>query len=333
MTKQNNSILILFIAVLLLASCGNKTAKSNRYDPDHLKGNIAISGAFALYPLAVKWAEDFETIHPDVHIDISAGGAGKGITDALTNTVDLGMVSRELKKAELDKGCFRFAVARDAVVSFVNAHNPEVKNIMRKGISVNDAKWLWSPSSKPKFWGVIAGTGNKDDIRVYTRADACGAAETWAKWFDMSQEDLDGIGVYSDPGLTSAIQKDPLGIGMGNLGYVYNLKTKKPYKDIIVVPVDLNGNGKIDKDEDFYHTSDELARAISMGKYPTPPARNLYLVSHGVPKNKVVIEFIKYILERGQKSNGILGYVPISEELHKKQLETLAETTGADKPK
>ena len=54
-----------------------------------LKGQISLSGAFALYPLAVKWAEEFKKIHPKVKIDISGGGAGKGITDALVKVVDL----------------------------------------------------------------------------------------------------------------------------------------------------------------------------------------------------------------------------------------------------
>ena len=41
-----------------------------------LQGEIQLSGAFALYPMAVKWAEEFRKIHPKVRIDISAGGNG-----------------------------------------------------------------------------------------------------------------------------------------------------------------------------------------------------------------------------------------------------------------
>ena len=33
-----------------------------------------------LYPLAIQWADEFHRLHPEVDIDISAGGAGKGIT-------------------------------------------------------------------------------------------------------------------------------------------------------------------------------------------------------------------------------------------------------------
>src|ERR1700749_3233090 len=62
------------------------------------QGTISISGAFALYPLTVKWAEEFKKTHPGIKIDISAGGAGKGITDVLSNVTDIGLVSRDLTK-------------------------------------------------------------------------------------------------------------------------------------------------------------------------------------------------------------------------------------------
>jgi phosphate transport system substrate-binding protein len=70
---------------------------------DDLEGNITISGAFALYPMAVKWAEEFKKLHPKVKIDLSAGGAGKGMTDAIAKVVDIGMVSREIYPEEIKK--------------------------------------------------------------------------------------------------------------------------------------------------------------------------------------------------------------------------------------
>ena len=42
---------------------------------------------------------------------------------------------------------------------------------------------------------------SKEKINVYTRSDACGAAEMWAKYMGKKQEDLKGIGIYGDPGM------------------------------------------------------------------------------------------------------------------------------------
>lgn len=68
---------------------------------------------------------------------------------------------------------------------------------------------------------------------------------------------------------------------INNIGYAYHDKTHKPTKGIAIVPMDVNGNGKLDEEEKFYGTLDELMEAIAKGKYPAPPARNLYLVCNG----------------------------------------------------
>lgn len=278
-----------------------------------LKGNISLSGAFALYPLAVKWAEEFKKLHPGVKIDISAGGAGKGITDALAGVIDLGMVSRDIHPEEYKKGAWAFAVAKDAVVPTINSKNPKIKEILVKGLSQSAAKKIFI-TGEYKNWGQVLGIQSSIPLHVYTRSDACGAAETWAKFFGKSQENLLGTAVFGDPGLASAIQKDALGIGYNNLSYAYDFKTQKPHPNILVLPIDRNNNGKIDQDENFYGTSAQLISAIAAGKYPTPPARDLYLVSRGKPSNTIVIAFLKYILTEGQKFNVPNGYISLSKE-------------------
>lgn len=273
----------------------------------NLKGEISLSGAFALYPMAVKWAEEFKKLHPGVRIDISGGGAGKGMTDALAKVVDLGMVSREIYDVEKKKGAVGFAVIKDAVVPTVNASNPVIADIRKKGLKKDVAKKLWNKGCNT--WGEILGTNSKVPVHVYTRSDACGAAETWAAWLGQRQEDLQGTAVFGDPGVASAIQKDKVGIGFNNVAYAYDQKTKRPYEGIAVIPLDVNGNGIIDADENFYDNSMKLITAIIKGKYPSPPARNLFLVSNGVPTKPVVVEFIKFILSKGQDYALSTGYI------------------------
>ena len=193
---------------------------------ENIKGTISLSGAWALYPMAVRWSEEFRKIYPDVRIDLSAGGAGKGITDALNDMVDIGMVSREIYKEELNKGAFPVAVTKDAVVPVINASNPSLNTLLTKGLKKDAGNNIWI-TGMYKTWGQAFGFKGTTPIHVYTRSDACGAAEVWAKFFGKKQEDLLGSGVYGDPGLALAVKKDPLGIGFNNIGYVYDSKTKK----------------------------------------------------------------------------------------------------------
>ncbi|MEI9934918.1 MAG: substrate-binding domain-containing protein [Ferruginibacter sp.] len=121
----------LLIAAILSFSW--MTFSSNTPNND-LQGNISISGAFALYPITVKWAQEFKKLHPGVNIDVSAGGAGKGITDVLSSVTDIGLVSRDLTPEEVKKGATYFSVTKDAVVPVVSASNPFLKDILAKGI-------------------------------------------------------------------------------------------------------------------------------------------------------------------------------------------------------
>jgi phosphate transport system substrate-binding protein len=280
---------------------------------EKLEGEISISGAFALYPMTVKWADEFRKINPDVRIDISAGGAGKGISDALSEMVDIGMVSREIYSEELGKGAFSVSVTKDAVVPVISASNPLLNSLLIIGIKKSVANDIWI-TGKYKTWAEAFGIKTTTPIHIYTRSDACGAAEMWAKYLGKKQEDLGGVGVFGDPGLAQAVKRDGLGIGFNNIGYAYDAKTRKQIAGIRVLPIDLNGNGKIDPDESFYESLDDLMKAIATNKYPSPPARELFFVTKGKPKSKAVVEFIKWILTDGQKFVNDAGYITLPKE-------------------
>ena len=280
---------------------------------DRIKGNITLSGAWALYPMAVRWAEEFRKINPGVRIDLSAGGTGKGITDVLNNMVDLGMVSRKIYEEELNKGAWPVAVTKDAVVPVINASNPSVNILLSKGLKKDAGNNIWI-TGFCKTWEQAFGTKGTMPMHIYTRSDACGAAESWARYFNKKQEDLLGSGVYGDPGLALAVKKDPLGIGYNNIGYVYNSQTKKQLAGIRVLPIDINNDGKITPDENFYDSMDDLITAIANGRYPSPPARELYFVSNGKPQKEIVIRFLKWVLTDGQKFVNESGFITLSEE-------------------
>ena len=316
MKKRNllNKYFALSLATLLIMSCGGKQKNSEAVvqEGDGLKGTIQLSGAFALYPMAVKWAEEFRKLNPGVKIDISGGGAGKGMTDALAGVVDIGMVSREIYPEEMSKGAFPIATVKDAVVPTINVNNPEFETIRKVGLTREKARSLWG--KEYTTWGEVLGTSSTIPLHVFTRSDACGAAETFAAWFDEKQEDLKATAVFGDPGVASAVQKDKVGIGYNNIAYVYDQKTKKPFEGLAVMPIDLNGDGVITEDEYFYDTSGDLIEAIGDGRYPSPPARDLYLVTKGKPTKPEVIAFLEYALTDGQQFADETGYISLSQE-------------------
>jgi len=296
-------LLVIFVAAILISSCASQKKKDE---------TISLSGAFALYPLAVKWTEEYQKIHPEIRFNVSGGGAGKGMADALAGTVDLGMFSRAIAQEEINQGVWWVGLTIDAVVPTISNQNPFLATIKQKGLTKEDFTAIFT-EEKQKDWGKLLEVPQKGNVVVYTRSDACGAAETWAKYLGGKQENLLGIGIYGDPGLADAVAKDKLGIGFNNTIYAYDILTGKKRPGMEVIPIDINGNGTIDPEENFYETFEGVLKAIADGVYPSPPARELYFVSKGKPQKQATLDFIRWTLTDGQKFVKEAGYVPIEQ--------------------
>ncbi|HEY3376509.1 MAG TPA: substrate-binding domain-containing protein [Armatimonadota bacterium] len=284
--------------------------------PKPLTGTLSLSGAWAIYPLAVKWGEAFHKRYPQVKLEISAGGAGKGMTDALSGAVDIGMVSREVDKAEKAKGAFPVFIAKDAVFATASTKNPSLRELQAKGLSLKTFADIFI-TTRVTTWRQAIG-GPDAPIHLYTRADACGAASAWAATLGKyKQDDLRGIGVYGDPGLLEAVRRDPLGLGYNNLGFVFTGDQVTP--GIVLVPVDTNHNGRVDPAERI-DTREKAYQEIASGRYPG--ARREFFVTKGQPKGlaKAFIEFA--LSDEGTKVlKDVGGYVPLADNEQAEQVQ------------
>ena len=128
-------ILSLAISTCQSPESGKAATQDSTEDDQVITGTILISGAYGLYPIAIKWADAYSDLYPEIDIQVTKLGTGKGIDELLAGEVDLAMVSRELNTLELQKGLFQIPVAKDAVVIVMNADNPNRETVLRQGLS------------------------------------------------------------------------------------------------------------------------------------------------------------------------------------------------------
>ena len=310
--KLQNLAFIL-VAAILISACSSGKKKEQ---------TISLSGAFALYPMAVKWSEEYQKEHPEIKFNISAGGAGKGVADALSGAVDLGMLSRAVEQQEIDNGLWFVAVTKDAVIPTINVGNPVLETLKKRGLTKDEFRKIYI-TGEITNWNQLPGITNDLAVNVYTRSDACGAAATWAEYIGGKQEDLKGTGIFGDPGLAEAVVKDVNGVGFNNTIFLYDLKTGGKNPGIDVIPNDVNGNGTIDPEEAFYDQFAQVLAAIGEGKYPSPPARDLYFVAKGKPQKQAVTDFLNWVITKGQAFVPEAGYVPLTETTLQEQVSKL----------
>ena len=258
-------LLVLLVGLALcLVSCGGAPPPSAETEQQVI--TIRVSGAWALYPMMLRWAEEYQKLHPDVQVGVWSGGTGKGVTEALGGTVDIGMVSRGVRPEEEKQGAFWVPVVRDAVVAMANAGNPVAADLAARGLTREQCAALWLGGKEATWGSLVARPEARQKVGVYIRSDICGAAEAWAQYLGKHQEDLSGASVYGDPGMVDALKGNPLGIGFNNLSYAYDAKTDKPVAGLMPIPIDINGDRQISESESFYGTRAEMKRAIAFSK-------------------------------------------------------------------
>jgi phosphate transport system substrate-binding protein len=196
--------------------------------------------------------------------------------------------------------------------------------LLEKGLTKQQLREIFINFSIPTWGQLVGDLNNTDPIKVYSRSDPCGAAEAWVKYLgDYTQDDIPTIEeitkVKGDDSMSKSIAGDPLGIGYSNINYIYSNSTKAPKEGIAVLPLDLNENGTIDPEENFYENRDDIVNAEMNNALPSPPSRLVYLVTlnnfTGITK-----DFVRWILTDGQQYTFDNGYSAVPNEILDDQL-------------
>lgn len=147
---------------------------------------------------------------------------------------------------------------------------------------------------------------------VFTREEKACAPTAFAIHYGYKQENIKGNRISGDDKfLIYALKKDSSAISYNNPGYVYDLITRKVLDGVTVLPYDLNENAKVDEEENFYNTLDELitgAELITSKKIPVEYVNVSYPKVISEENNNLRL-FLEYILTEGQKFNHQFGFL------------------------
>lgn len=89
----------------------------------NLSGKITIAGSSSITPLMEKLKEAYIAQNPNVNIEILQSDSTTGINSVVQGIADIGMVSRELKEAELAQGVKAEVLAIDGLAVIINPKN------------------------------------------------------------------------------------------------------------------------------------------------------------------------------------------------------------------
>jgi len=262
---------------------------------------IAVTGVRFAYPLVQKWIDDYTVINPDIQIIIESRGSND------PSAYDI-LIEAYEPPVEIKGNRDYLYIGRYAILPVANSQSAFSKEYSVKGLNQDLIKQLF-------FYDMFS--DRKETIRepytVYTRLQKAGAPITFSKFFGYQQKDIQGKSIAgADEHLLKAVLRDSTALSYLPLNLLFDQKTRKPVQGVTILPVDLNGNGKVSEDEKFY---DDLALVIQrLEEKSQKDIRNVPMeyLTLSVDKNnssQEAIAFLLWVIQNGRNDLHAFGFL------------------------
>lgn len=281
--------ILLFALFLLLLNCPRQET-------------LVIKGSDTMVNLVSALVEKFLKENPKANITVMGGGSGVGIAGLIDKEIMCANSSRELKEEEKNKlkesnvEYLEIPIAYDLLCIIVNENNPI------ESLTISELKDIYQ--RKIKNWREVKSFDK--EISLYGRNPASGTYEFFKEIVLKGDYSLDMKQMAGTAAIVDAVSQDKGGIGYVGLGYI------KGIKGIKVLKIKNEKDGK-------YYTPLDIA---NLSKYPL--ARPLYHIVNKeyfyFNKGKILRDFIKWELTKGDAIIEEVGFVPLPQPEREKVL-------------
>lgn len=269
------------------------------YALDHTN-QINIRVEKSLFPLAEGWINDFIKSNPEFKINL--------VDQDNSDTQELRIFERNAAGHDSNENDVAYLVGQQAILPVINEQNPYFSRELKRGIRQNQLKEIFF--NEESEWLFEEEKKKDPEYEIYTPVPHSSSAEAFANYFNKPSSDLKGIFVSGDDShILAAIRQDPAGITYSKLSLIFDPETREPISGIKILPVDLNNNGRLDKNELIFDNLDQVIQYTGNTRKPLLPTIQIILATHKENlTNPDINHFVNWIIGEGQKINTQLGY-------------------------
>jgi phosphate transport system substrate-binding protein len=219
------------------ARAGNAGASGSSKRPQDV---VKITGVRFSYPLVQKWIDEFSTSHPDIQVIIESRGSSD------PTQYDILIEGYEHPESVRQDREYLY-VAQYAVLPITSAKSPFARTYASTGLS---REQIIEVFFHDPYADRDKGKPINAPFTIYTRLQKAAAPIVFSSYFGYEQKDIKGKTIAgSDEHLIKALLRDSTGVSFAPVPVIFDHLTKNIVPGISVIPVDLNGNGKVNADE------------------------------------------------------------------------------------
>ncbi len=300
-------------------------------------GQTTLNGAGATFPnpMYSKWFSDYHKLHPDIEINYQPIGSGGGIRQVLAQTVDFGASDGPMTDEQLSQAKIKILHIPTVLGADVPAYNiPGVNQELKFTPDVLADIFLGKISSwnDPRIAKANPGVNfPAQPIIVIHRSDGSGTTYIFTDYLSKISSDWAG-----GPGKGTSV-KWPVGLGgkgnEGVAGLIRQMDGSIGYIELIYAVQNKINYGVVkNASGNFVKASLEsvTAAAASVPKMPADfrvsitnaPGKDAYPISSftwllipvqskDAAKGKILVDFLNWMLDDGEKMTADLTYAPL----------------------
>ncbi|MFZ4520426.1 MAG: hypothetical protein ACOYNC_01900 [Bacteroidales bacterium] len=315
---------LVFIAMLLLSCSIAGISEPATGESPKVNQSFTVFTSPDLYNLTNNWTSEFIKANPGITISVVQSSEIElyGKLQAVS-----GIAFTTNYKPVDNQTSWSMVVGRDVIVPIMNIKNPLYQEICKVGITSEGLKKIFSNPDQHN-WSALQTNGSTVPLHLYMLNDPSVTSRVTGF---LQNDKLRITGVTSLPAneLITALQKDPGALAFCKLTDIIEPGNRNFTENISLVPIDKNGNGRIDFMEDIYGNPEDFARGVWIGKYPKSLCGKIFSVSAGKPQNESEVAFLNWVMTDGQKLLTSNGYSDLVTSERQTQLERINNNTIA----
>jgi glycine cleavage system H lipoate-binding protein/ABC-type phosphate transport system substrate-binding protein len=299
-TKIILIITLLFIYIFTIK--GNEADSGGNSSRNE---SIKVFTSEGLFSLATKWTTEYRNLNPDLSFEVIQTSE-TNIKDLFAGNSGIVFTTDDSYAALSNQSVWSVVVGHDVIVPVMNAKNPIWEEIIQKGISHEELKQIvYNPDNRN--WGNLTGNSQNTPLHFFVANDPA-VISGLGNFLDSGNLLSAEIQSISLAEMIATIRNDPYALGFCKLVDITNQENQEIASELKLVPIDKNGNGKIDYMENIYQNLSTFSRGVWIGKYPKVLSASIYSVLAEKPQNAQEVEFLKWILADGQQFLSLNGY-------------------------
>lgn len=286
------SLLILLIPARISGIAETHSDNTNTGD------SLSIWCSPDLYELADTWISRYSSHNQEIHVKLHIVQSGM-IENTVTRSRNIGLITKAYLPESLERSTWKMSLGRDVMVTVVNADNPFLNEIYTSGISAEKFREAFTGEAYPT-WGSLLGDPNVTyPVSFYFLGD--GNIQACLNGFMDSYQITGNVREISDRDeMLEKIRSDKYAMGFCRLANVLDYENQLINENLKLVPIDVNGNSRIDYFENIYTEVSDFTRGVWIGKYPKDFCSNIYSISGSQPTRGIDLAFLEWVLTDGQ---------------------------------